>query len=240
MTAGAPQTPHEALAALARREDLRLSDEALGRLATWSELVRTVGARTNLVGTLDEQRVHEELVIDSLQLLPLLAEAGAAADEPRHLVDVGSGAGVPGLLLAACLPGAATLIEPRMKRALFLRHAARQMGIGDRIAVHEARLEQCSDAQLHAGEARLFVSRAVFAPDEWRRRVAERAAPQDTIAVWRNAGPGSASATDRGADDDTDDPAVGTWTLVGQRRYEVPGIGPRVVTLLRCERPPER
>ena len=93
--------------------------------------------RINLVAreTTTEQLLELHF-LDSLTLAPLVAH------HPNlHLLDIGSGAGFPGLVLAAVLPEARfTLIEPRQKRAVFLRHVARRLGLSY-VQVVEERVE---------------------------------------------------------------------------------------------------
>jgi len=102
-------------------------------LAKWSQRINLIARDTQ------ELQIIENHFLDSLTLLPLLQ----GQDEPVHLLDVGSGAGFPGLVLACVLPGARfTLVEPRQKRVSFLRHLIRTLGltqvevIADRIEAH--------------------------------------------------------------------------------------------------------
>jgi 16S rRNA (guanine527-N7)-methyltransferase len=69
------------------------------------------------------------------------AEAGA----PRTVVDLGTGGGVPGLVLAACwLDAQVTLVESMSRRAAFLREAASACGWGSRVAVVQQRAEEAA------------------------------------------------------------------------------------------------
>lgn len=89
----------------------------LDLLAAWSGRVNLTGART------PQQRV-ETLVADILPAAPAL--------EPGNLLDVGSGNGSPGLVLALLRPDIeTTLLEPRARRWAFLREAARAVGRPD-------------------------------------------------------------------------------------------------------------
>ncbi|HKC10910.1 MAG TPA: RsmG family class I SAM-dependent methyltransferase, partial [Vicinamibacteria bacterium] len=89
----------------------------LGLLAAWSTRVNLTGARG------PAERV-ELLVAPVLPLLPLLV--------PGRLLDVGSGNGSPGLVLALLRPELeVTLLEPRARRWAFLREAARAAGRPD-------------------------------------------------------------------------------------------------------------
>ena len=89
--------------------------------------------RTNLTGPLSS----EELVSHALE--SVLGEK--LIPHGTRLLDIGSGAGLPGIPLAIARPDlAVTLLEPRGKRAAFLRHAARTVPIGN-VEVVEGRVQ---------------------------------------------------------------------------------------------------
>ena len=87
----------------------------LDLLASWSGRVNLTAARTPLA---------------RLDLLVRPVVSVAALPAPGALLDVGSGNGSPGLVLAALRPDLrVTLLEPRVRRWAFLREAARAMGV---------------------------------------------------------------------------------------------------------------
>jgi 16S rRNA (guanine527-N7)-methyltransferase len=113
-----------------------LPAEANDRLEQYFHELRKWAAKVNLVarGTTDEDLLEMHF-LDSLTLLPLLT--GPA---PR-LLDIGSGAGFPGLVCAAVHPElTVTLVEPRLKRASFLRHMVRILAL-ERVEVLDCRIE---------------------------------------------------------------------------------------------------
>lgn len=115
MNGAAPGADHrQALLGLGLAETvLRPLTAYLDALAAWSLRMNLSGART------PEQRVARLVA----PVLPARAFLGEGS-----LLDVGSGNGSPGLVLAALLPGLhVTLLEPRLKRWAFLREAARVM-----------------------------------------------------------------------------------------------------------------
>lgn len=82
----------------------------LNELMKWNQRINLIARNTG------EQQAIEIHFLDSLALLPLLTRT----DDAVHLLDVGSGAGFPGLVLACVLPEAHfTLVEPRQKRVSF-------------------------------------------------------------------------------------------------------------------------
>ncbi|MCI4355308.1 MAG: class I SAM-dependent methyltransferase [Thermoplasmata archaeon] len=93
-------------------------------LAAYLNLLAAWSRRTNLTGARTPASRVEVLVAAVLPALPFL--------EPGRLLDVGSGNGSPGLVLALARPEhPATLLEPRGRRWAFLREAARAAGRPD-------------------------------------------------------------------------------------------------------------
>jgi 16S rRNA (guanine527-N7)-methyltransferase len=131
-------------------EELGFRDPGLrDRLTSLVELVLAWSARINLTGHRDRESIARGLVLDALGLTSLIP------DEPS-LVDLGSGAGFPGLPIALARPGCRiTLLESRAKRHHFQRAAIRELTIENA----EARLGRAEilEPTLH----RVAVARAV-------------------------------------------------------------------------------
>ena len=113
-------------------------------LTAYGESLKEWQQTINLVGGATMPDLWHRHMLDSAQLLPLLP--APPSDRPGVLVDLGSGAGFPGLVLAALLPpGRWTvhLVESDGRKAAFLAEAARAMGLaeGQSVHVHHARLE---------------------------------------------------------------------------------------------------
>ncbi|MCU0691331.1 MAG: 16S rRNA (guanine(527)-N(7))-methyltransferase RsmG [Polyangiaceae bacterium] len=108
----------------------------LGRLLAMNQ-------QMNLTAIVDPQQAWEKHALDAMSLLPHLAALGAGA----RLADVGSGGGVPGMILAAARPDLKiTLIEATQKKAAFLEGVAAALGL-TQVTVRAARVET-----LHGGE----------------------------------------------------------------------------------------
>jgi len=153
-----------------------IDDATCERLAAYAALLVRHAAKTNLVGTREPDRVVDELLMDSLQIASLLSA-------PEALLDVGSGAGIPGIPLAILWPEArVTLVEPRLKRASFLGLARRTLGL-ENVSVAMSRLDALDDAP---GSYALAVSRAVFPPSTWLQQAAPWVRADGHIAVWVN------------------------------------------------------
>lgn len=101
---------------------LGLDPAAAARLARYLDLLASWSERVNLTAARTPGARLDLLVRPVAGLAPRLA--------PGTLLDIGSGNGSPGLVLAALRPDIqATLLEPRMRRWAFLREAARAMGL---------------------------------------------------------------------------------------------------------------
>ena len=111
-----------------------VSRETLARLKTYADVLVDWNARHNLVAKSTLPGVWQRHFWDSAQLLPLIPETA------RSIADLGSGAGFPGLVLAAMRPDLAiTLHEATTKKCLFLKAAAERMGL--KVEIANARLE---------------------------------------------------------------------------------------------------
>jgi 16S rRNA (guanine527-N7)-methyltransferase len=102
--------------------DLGLQGAALDRLRAYLDLVSAWSRRVNLTGARTARERTTVLVGD---VLP-----ARSIPEPGRLIDVGSGNGSPGLVLAVLRDDLqVTLLEPRRRRWAFLREAARVTGV---------------------------------------------------------------------------------------------------------------
>jgi 16S rRNA (guanine527-N7)-methyltransferase len=93
------------------------------------------------------------------------ALAELLAPSPERFLDLGSGGGVPGLVLALTWPGAeAALLEANRRRATFLRTAVAELGLTDRAMVVAARAEDAARDPRHRARYPLVVARAFGPP----------------------------------------------------------------------------
>jgi 16S rRNA (guanine527-N7)-methyltransferase len=92
-------------------------------------------ANQNLVARSTLDTIWQRHVVDSAQLLSL------AANAKGRWIDIGTGAGFPGMIVALTTGAPTILIEPRRKRAEFLAEFVVRAGIGSRVAVFSARAE---------------------------------------------------------------------------------------------------
>jgi 16S rRNA (guanine527-N7)-methyltransferase len=104
-----------------------VSRETLDRLSLYEAMVRDEAERQNLVsrGTLDD--FWERHIADSAQLVRYERAGGAS------WVDIGSGAGLPGIVIACLVEGPVSLVEPRRLRADFLHKVVGALGLSAQV-----------------------------------------------------------------------------------------------------------
>jgi 16S rRNA (guanine527-N7)-methyltransferase len=103
-------------------DTLSVSRETLARFEAYAELLTRWSARINLVGRETLPDLWRRHFLDSAQLRSL------APNDALSLIDLGTGAGFPGLVLAILGVGGVELVEADSRKAAFLREAARVTG----------------------------------------------------------------------------------------------------------------
>lgn len=154
-----PPAPKDVLAAIATLGvDLEDGDEV--RLREYLRLLLEENRRVNLTAIRDPEEAWRRHILDGLSLVgPLVSFA--SDDRPLRVADLGSGGGVPGLVLACVLPGVEfTLIEATGKKARFLEQAAAALGVGN-VSVVAERAETIGRAAAHRGRFDVVLARAV-------------------------------------------------------------------------------
>ena len=165
------QVVGQVAAAAGRSTAAEVWQERVACLAELLDLAVLWNARINLTAARDPAQLVDLFIADAVVLAAL---RGGNALEPRaKWVDIGSGAGAPGLPLALLDPSLrVTLVEPRTKRVAFLRTALGSLGRTD-ISV-----ERRPCQSLTGGQWDVASSRATLPPTQWLRegtRLAQRA-----------------------------------------------------------------
>ena len=111
------------IAQLAEATRRDVSRETLEKLEAYVALLRAEAARQNLISASTLERIWERHILDSAQLVRWEPRAGAS------WADIGSGAGLPGVVIACLVEGPVTLIEPRRLRAEFLHKVVEALRI---------------------------------------------------------------------------------------------------------------
>jgi 16S rRNA (guanine527-N7)-methyltransferase len=141
------------IAEVARAAGRDVSRETAERLERFESLLRGESHRQNLVsrGTLDE--LWSRHLLDSAQLVRFEPHDGAS------WLDIGSGAGLPGIVVALVVAGPVVLCEPRRLRTEFLERAVAELGLSDRVKVAPLKAEKL------AGQFDVITARAVASVD---------------------------------------------------------------------------
>lgn len=204
----------EAVAAAASRLGPGVPAHAEEPLVVHVALLVRWRKRRRVVGPSEAAEVAVEAIGDGLVVDPLVPAEGS-------VLDVGSGAGIPGMTLAALAPRRRlTLVEPAPGRLALLRLAARATGLGN-VEVLGARADDLV-REISAGRraaADAAVSRALMPPDEWIDLAWSLIRPGGVIIAmtaprWR--GPGADSG----------------WTVRARKEYALPGRRPRAAWVL--------
>jgi 16S rRNA (guanine527-N7)-methyltransferase len=128
--------------------------DSYGRVRAFAELLADQGILRGLIGPRELTRIWERHILNSAALAPFLPEG--------RLADVGSGAGLPGMVLAAMDPErSVVLIEPMERRTAWLFEAAASTGIAN-VTVVRGRAEEVADVV----EADVITARAVASIDK--------------------------------------------------------------------------
>ena len=199
----------ETLEAGARWFDVELHAAVTDRIARFLALLDVWNRRIRLTAETDREAVIAKHVVDSLALVPLLPASGT-------VVDIGSGAGFPGIVLGSVRPDLRlVLIESRRRRASFLRESIRTISL-PAATVLELRAETAAETEL-AEAAALVVARAVRL-DAFLPLAAPLLCPGGKVLAMQT--PRTAGAASRTA-------SASGLHLSHRQDYKLPGGAPR-------------
>ena len=156
---------------------LKLAPAACEKLLLYIDLLQKWNRVYNLTAVREPDRMLSQHLLDCLAIVPHLAGAS--------LLDVGSGAGLPGIPVAIALPRlAVTLLEANHKKAAFLRQASIELHL-DNVAVVGERAEAWQTAQRFD----MVVSRALADLAEFIRLAGRFVAPGGSLAAMKGVYP---------------------------------------------------
>ncbi|HXG82021.1 MAG TPA: 16S rRNA (guanine(527)-N(7))-methyltransferase RsmG [Sphingomicrobium sp.] len=127
--------------------------ETLEKLERYVGLLLEENQRQNLIARSTAGDVWRRHIVDAAQLVPF------APRPDSSWLDIGSGAGLPGMVIAILTEGPVTLVEPRRLRAEFLRQTAETLGLSERVAVYATKVERIN------GRFDVITARAVASLD---------------------------------------------------------------------------
>lgn len=161
----------------APRYDVRLTASDIARLGDYYEQVMAWNARLHLVAPCTPAEFATRHVLESLLALAHLPESA-------HLLDVGSGAGLPIIPCLIVRPAlSATLIESSPRKAVFLREVLRSVAADSKAAVIAERFEKT-----HAPAADFVTCRALDRFREMFPRLLEWSPPESTLLLFGGEG----------------------------------------------------
>lgn len=163
-----------------------LFGESFGTIESYVSVLATRGVEWGVMGPREVPRLWERHVLNSVAIAGLMP-SGAT------VVDVGSGAGLPGIPLAVLRPDLdLVLLEPLLRRADFLTQTVEELGLGDRVRVVRGRAEEHKQsydvvtcrAVAKLGQLLIWTSR-LFLPDGVLLAMKGASAPDEVIASRR-------------------------------------------------------
>ena len=143
-----------------RELGLEVSRQQIERFETYYELLADWSERVSLTAVRDIEGVQRRHFLESAALIPVLAEEGLQLRD-RSLIDVGSGAGIPGIPLKILEPGLRlTLVEAKQRKAEFLHALLAALDLDD-VSVVTRRAEETARDPLHREQYDFAVAKAL-------------------------------------------------------------------------------
>jgi 16S rRNA (guanine527-N7)-methyltransferase len=167
----------DALHAGAARMGVTLSSDQSGQLLRYLALLSKWSAVYNLTSLREAQQILSHHILDSLSIVPLVKRLA-----PASILDVGTGAGLPGIVLAVAFPGIPiTLVDAVQKKTAFLIQAKAELGLD--FTVQHARVEALTGDEQYS----CIVSRAFASLGDLVRLCAARLAPDGVFLAMKGA-----------------------------------------------------
>ncbi|MDR1100363.1 MAG: 16S rRNA (guanine(527)-N(7))-methyltransferase RsmG [Treponema sp.] len=131
--------------------------DAIARLLdTYLAEIERFNPAYSLVGARDRQELVVKHILDSLAPLGIMRRLPRRFPPPHTIADAGSGAGLPGIPLAMCLPETRVILIERMgRRAGFLRNTLAVLGLSN-VTVEETEMEKAAPGRCHIVTFRAF------------------------------------------------------------------------------------
>jgi|TARA_B110000240_G_C13397019_1_gene409309 16S rRNA (guanine527-N7)-methyltransferase len=168
----------------ARQLDVTLTETQLDLLMDYLAMIQKWNKAYNLVGTSNANELIQKHLLDSLSVIPHI--------KMSPLLDVGSGAGLPGIPLAICLPDISfTLLDSNGKKARFMRQVVMDLKITN-VEIVQIRVENYVPS-----EAPKTVLTRAFAPlEKALKMLSEVCAPQGQVQLMLGTQPDELPALD--------------------------------------------
>jgi len=202
------------------KDTFNVSRETMARLTLYAQLLVKWQRHINLVGPSTLQTLWIRHFADSLEL------GEHAPGLSKNWLDIGSGAGFPGLVLAACGQQknlSIDLVESNARKCAFLREVARQIKVS--VNIHNCRIEAIDSQTIQDMLLDVVTARAL-APLDVLLKLAEKAFEHGAVGIFP-----------RGQDVEDELTACAKYwkmkTEIAERNYDLPG---KVLVVHECQR----
>lgn len=146
--------------------EVAASPIAQAQLSTYAALLAGAGVERGLLGPREVPRLWDRHLLNCAVVTPLVAPGA-------HVIDVGSGAGLPGIVWAIVRPDITLIcLESLQRRATYLEEVVAELGLADRVSIVRARAEDVVRGKADTGTLRADVV------------TARAVAPLDKLAAW--------------------------------------------------------
>ncbi len=119
---------------------LDVSRETMDRLQLYVQLLKKWNQKINLIAEGSIKDIWRRHIADCLQLVPIIEKHASAR---ATICDIGSGAGLPGVVVACALTNPVILVESDLRKVAFLRQAKAELGLKN-IKIMAERIENCA------------------------------------------------------------------------------------------------
>ncbi len=112
--------------------------DRLDKAERYADLLRTWGIERGLIGPKEGERIWQRHILNCAAVIPYIPPGS-------HVADIGSGAGLPGIVIALARPDLhITLVETMLRRTRFLHEIIQELDLDDQVSVIRSRAEECS------------------------------------------------------------------------------------------------
>lgn len=144
----------------ARELGVDLSTEQLERFQRYYEVLTDWAERVSLTAVKDEEGIQNRHFLESAALIPILEQEGLSLTD-KSLIDIGSGAGIPGIPLKIIDPSIKlTLVEAKQRKAEFLAALLKELDMTD-VVVIPRRSEETAHNANHREQYNFAVAKAL-------------------------------------------------------------------------------